>query len=519
MPDFRTRTRARTRTCARSPGLAALFSTLCLLAGHGPSQAAGPCGATALGSAKELVQCIQQQPLMDDLAAFQALSDAHPGPDGHGNRDTLSPGYLASVDHLAALMRQAGYQVTVQAYPFPGFQVLGQPQLRMAGRSFALGSEWHVARLSGAGTVNAPVQALAGTAQAGCEAADFAGFLPGRVALLAAGRCELDDQVQHAQQAGAAAVVVYQTAEAAPRRKGLGAGGAAYEGRLHEATSIPVVAVAALSVGQALLAAEGPLQLAIQTQVNPGTDYNLIADSPLGDPRSVVVVDAHLDAIYGAGILDNASGSASILEIALAMAKTPTRHQLRYIWFGGEELGLFGSRYYTRKLLKHELNRIVFDIDADVTGSPNYAVLVADPGHAHNADRFPPNVVPDSQRGNQYFTDFFQSVGLPSRMAAFGNSGTDSNAFSRVGVPNTGVLTQQNCCKSKAEVQLWGGVTGNYEGRIPSRDGGCVDHKHRWCDNIDNIDPLILTQVSQALAHVTYRLANDPALDRQAAPR
>lgn len=487
---------------------------LCHLA-HGASDPGQACGQRALGSADELLQCIQQQPLMDHLAAFQAISDAHPGPDGHGNRDTLSAGYQASVDYVAGLMRQAGYQVSVQAYPFPAFQVLGQPRLALGARSFALGTEWHVARLSGSGTVNAPAQALPGAAQSGCEAADFAGFRPGRVALLAAGRCELDDQVANAQQAGAAAVVVYQGADAVPRRKGQGTAGAAFEGRLQHAAAIPVVGVAAQSVGQALQAAEGPVQLAIQTQVSAGTDYNLIADSPLGDPRSVVVVDAHLDSIYGAGILDNASGSASILEVALAMARTPTRHQLRYIWFGGEELGLFGSRFYTRNLPPHELKRIVFDIDADVTGTPNYAVLVADPGHAHNAQRFPPNVVPDSQRGNQYVTDFFTSAGMPSRLASFGNSGTDSNAFSRVGVPNTGVLTQQDCCKSKAEVQLWGGVTGNYEGLIPSRNGGCVDHRNRWCDNIDNIDPALLTLVSKSVAYATYQLANDPALDRK----
>ena len=41
-----------------------------------------------------------------------------------------------------------------------------------------------------------------------------------------------------------------------------------------------------------------------------------------------VVVDAHLDAIHGAGILDNASGSVSILELALNLAHTPTRNRL-----------------------------------------------------------------------------------------------------------------------------------------------------------------------------------------------
>jgi hypothetical protein len=256
------------------------------------------------------------------------------------------------------------------------------------------------------------------------------------------------------------------------------------------------------------------VQINIQARANPkAIDYNLIADSPYGDPNHVVVVEAHLDAIYGAGILDNASGSATILEVALKMAKTPTRNQLRYIWFGGEEINLLGSAYYTQNLPPAELAKIVFDLDSDVTATPNYTVLIADPMNAHNAKRFPPNVIPASKLGNQYFTDYFTSLGVPSASASFGNDGTDSNSFSLVGVPNTGILTQQGCCKSPDEVKLWGGYLGNYEGNIPSFDGGCVDQSRRWCDNLENTSPQVLEFISKSVAYVTFKLANDPSLN------
>ena len=62
--------------------------------------------------------------------------------------------------------------------------------------------------------------------------------------------------------------------------------------------------------------------IGIQSIEKPNAeDYNLIADSKGGDPNSVLVVDAHLDAIFGAGMLDNASGSATILDIAQMMRK------------------------------------------------------------------------------------------------------------------------------------------------------------------------------------------------------
>ena len=42
-------------------------------------------------------------------------------------------------------------------------------------------------------------------------------------------------------------------------------------------------------------------------------------------------------------MLDNASGSATILDIAQQMKNVTPLNKLRFIWFGGEELGLLGS--------------------------------------------------------------------------------------------------------------------------------------------------------------------------------
>ena len=43
-------------------------------------------------------------------------------------------------------------------------------------------------------------------------------------------------------------------------------------------------------------------------------------------------------------MLDNASGSATILEVARDDEERQPANKLRFIWFGGEELGLLGSR-------------------------------------------------------------------------------------------------------------------------------------------------------------------------------
>ena len=116
--------------------------------------------------------------------------------------------------------------------------------------------------------------------------------------------------------------------------------------------------------------------------------------------------------------------------------------------------------------------------------------------------------MPESKVGNDEYARFFNTGGVVWRNAWFGNDGTDSNAFSLAGVPNTGILTQQDCCKRRWETRLWGGFLGNYEGEIPARNGGCVDKPHRWCDNLSNNDPFVLEEVSQATAYVAFKLAN-----------
>ena len=450
----------------------------------------------------KLEACVKRERLWERLAHFQRIADDHPGRHGHGNRDTGTAGYAASVAYVAALMRNAGYAVTIQRYTYEKTEFVNTPQLRVDGRPYAFERDWFVARRSAAGAVTAKVEAPNGVLS-GCSPLGFSGFRPGSIALLQRGDCDFDTQVSNAKAAGAAAVILYDTTPSA------------YEARLIDAAPIPVVGVVSRALARDLLErsrrGESPIvSITVRSASRSDVDYNVIADSPFGDAKRVVAVDAHLDSIYGAGMLDNASGSTTILEIALDLAKTPTRNKLRFIWFGGEEIGLLGSRYYTKHLSRSELRRIVFDVDVDVTATPNFDFLIADPAHAHRVKQFPPNVVPDSEIGNDYFRDFFERTGVAARPANFGNNGTDSLSFSFVGVPNSGILTQQDCCKHNWEIALWGGERGNYEGKIGSFNGGCVDYPHRWCDNLSNNDPLVLELASRAVAYVVFKLANRP---------
>ncbi len=205
------------------------------------------------------------------------------------------------------------------------------------------------------------------------------------------------------------------------------------------------------------------MNITIKGVVDPNRDdYNVIAESKGGDPNHVVVVDAHLDAIYGAGMLDNASGSATILDIAQMMRKVNPRNKLRFIWFGGEELGELGSKAYINSLSPSELSKIGYDLDADVTATPNYDVGVLDPAAVDFFTRtvstqFPPQVYEPSKVARDQGIDYFKSIGLNHIL--FSPVGTDAEQFNLAGIPASGVLTGQDCCKPQSDVDLFGGFS------------------------------------------------------------
>src|SRR5947209_5990677 len=76
------------------------------------------CNARPNDTPKKLVACVTTDDLWAHMQAFWQIAQANPGPDGHPSRNSGEPGYRASVDYVAGLMRQAGYSVTIQPYTF-----------------------------------------------------------------------------------------------------------------------------------------------------------------------------------------------------------------------------------------------------------------------------------------------------------------------------------------------------------------------------------------------------------------
>ena len=123
---------------------------------------------------------------------------------------------------------------------------------------------------------------------------------------------------------------------------------------------------------------------------------------------------------------------------------------------------------------------------------------------------FPGNVYGPSLISRDQSVQYFNSIGKNHEF--FSPVGTDAFNFNVAGIPASGMLTGQDCCKTQDEVNLFGGFTGNYEGNLPSTDGGCVDNPFRWCDNLSNNDPNVLTFMSKAFANTVVRMAFDKNL-------
>jgi Peptidase family M28/PA domain len=493
---------------------------------------ASECDTRANDTPSKLIPCIKTADLWDHMKAFQKIADQNPGPDGHASRNSGEPGYKASADYVADVMKQAGYDVTLQKYKFLYYAYTGIPsfsEVSPTAKTYVLNDDWGPGQSTG--TANAAIQPAGGiilpptetpSSTSGCSASDFNGFVPGRIALIQRGGCFFGVKVQNAQAAGASGVVIFNEGNTNPDRTGL------QLGSLLDAagnTFVPTIPVAFTTFAegnrlfteyQTAVQNHTPLpvmSISIQAIVDPNRDdWNVIAESKGGDKNHVVVVDAHLDAIYGAGMLDNASGSATILDIAQQMKNVQPLNKLRFIWFGGEELGLLGSAYYVNNLSSDELSHIGYDLDADVTATPNYIVGVLDPaapdffgGTVTNT--FPNRVYKASTVARDQAVSYFDSIGLNHEFLA--PTGTDAISFNEVGIPASGLLTGQDCCKTQHEVDLFGGYLGNYEGNLQSFDGGCVDNPFLWCDNLSNNDPNVLTFMSKAFASMVVQMAFD----------
>ena len=116
------------------------------------------------------------------------------------------------------------------------------------------------------------------------------------------------------------------------------------------------------------------------------TSQNVLAWVPgTTRPDSFLVVCAHYDhlgkigkSLIFPGANDNASGVSLLLDLAERIQKSPFRHSVLFVAFGGEEAGLIGSTYFVNHpLIDLKKIRFVFNLDLEGFGDQGATVVNA----------------------------------------------------------------------------------------------------------------------------------------------
>jgi aminopeptidase S len=217
-----------------------------------------------------------------------------------------------------------------------------------------------------------------------------------------------------------------------------------------------------------------------------GTSYNVIAEWPFGDANHVVMTGSHLDSVSaGPGINDNGSGSAGVLETALTYAasgQTP-KNRLRFGFWGAEELGLLGSKYYVNNLPAAERDKIELYLNFDMIASPNPGYFIYDDNAAGNEAR---------DELKSYFTDKnvqTEYIDVQGR--------SDHAAFRSLGLPTAGTFSGAEEIKTSAQATKWGGQANVAFDK-------CY---HRSCDTNTNLDLTSLDRQIDAIGHMVWNYA------------
>ena len=89
-----------------------------------------------------------------------------------------------------------------------------------------------------------------------------------------------------------------------------------------------------------------------------------------GKTAEKIVIGAHFDSWdLGQGAIDNGIGSAILFDVArILKSHAPlNRRGIEFVWFNGEEMGLWGAKRYVER---HKSEPIVAMVNMDMTGSP-----------------------------------------------------------------------------------------------------------------------------------------------------
>ncbi|ROT40411.1 aminopeptidase Y [Sodiomyces alkalinus F11] len=414
---------------------------------------------------------IKTENLMSHLDALNTIAYEQ----GNGNRAFGLPGYAASVDYIwSHINNVTATKAWKQDFP-AWFGFVESISFQVDDNDYYIYGLTYSPSTPAEGLTAELV--LGPPGEAGCYSQNYDGLdVRGKIVLTQRFRCPtggtLAGRVRPAAENGAAAVIIYHDLTTTPTAGSLG--------EVDLEGFVPAGFIT-LADGEALVerieAGETVEAYFQQTQiVEERITQNVIVETEEGDPHNVIVLGAHLDSVQaGPGINDDGSGTSAILEVFKALQNYRFKNKVRFIWWGAEENGLLGSRYYCTHLEPHEIDDILVYLNFDMVARGYFGVSDND-GRAHGS------VAPaGSEIIQDIYHGFFESLGIDVTPAVLTNGSDYASFWQHLNKPfgflHTGTGVAQDPCY------------------------------HQECDTIENPNPETLTINAKAAAHQLSILA------------
>ena len=427
-----------------------LAATVLLLTGllAGCSAKPGPhAAASDLGHG--LAAKVSADGILAHLRALQDIASAN-----GGNRAAGTPGYGASVDYVAKVLRSKGFDVLTPQFDRLSTISQGKPTLTVAGRSYPVDQASLLVRTPAGGLTGTPIRP---SRPEGCTVGDYPAVVPrGSIAVVDDSRCSVVDKQNSALAKGAAALIVIS------QPTGAGAPPTLFGPGYYNQLTVPVAVVGALG-GAALGAGTAPVRLVLDAENVKITSRNVLAQTKTGSPHDVVMVGAHLDGPRGGpGINDNGSGVAAVLETALQLGPLPpVNNAVRFVFWGADQDGPNGAMDYVFGLDPERLNDIALYLDFVMLGSANAGFFTDDgdqsgpPGAGIAAADVPEGSAGiERTLGAYLYLDGKRPADMPL------STRTDYHPFMVAGVPIGGMTGGASQTKTTVQARLWGGQAG-----------------------------------------------------------
>ena len=239
------------------------------------------------------------------------------------------------------------------------------------------------------------------------------------------------------------------------------------------------------------------------------TSYNVIGQINGTDTDNVSILCAHFDSMWNQGCIDEAAGTAPVLGIAKLIKdrelESKLKHTVKFIAFGGEELGIRGSRDYVKK-------HIILP-DDDEKENVTFVINPGNFGH-HNRSGLDYYNNPYRVEGTINFS-FYSFNSSLNNLAENITNALDYTPRTYTPEEGTIVLTKYDNELPGEDSKIFGLPGKNYAencieiDRFPYKQYHRDGNGHKLGDNLEQVDNLTYHLECEAIASIAMHLLLD----------